>query len=589
MDIRVTAEDRALTVFDWRDVPNLVVLTGKNGVGKSQLLFRLQQHFVNRQHSTVRVDGFTASQQEVVYRSSEWSLSNPNSLDFAQIQSRWREIEGRYRHFATPGVGQHPNPVEAAAFTKAEQHHGVPKGMLTADQLITSLSFADLFQTRDILAGEISELYMEYRSRQVDASLGVESTPLERPPWDLLDRLLEESDLPFKLTNPGKSSVRAPFALKLLSRDTGHEIALDAISSGEKVILSTIFWLFAAGIARLPRFVILDEPDAHLHPSMVRQFMNFFANVLVNRHGVRVIMTTHSPTTVALSPEDAVFVMHPRTSSPNLGRVLKSTRDEAIGVLTAGLPTLRIHHQNRRQVFVESQYDADNYQALFEIVKAMTDPQISLAFVASGVAKSIETGNCDRVKFFVDELTAHGVDTVAGIVDWDGTRTGTATLLVLGDGERYTFENFVFDPLAVAALLLRERICQPAELGLAATATHMIVVEMPDSERQALVNRVLDAIKPKLHPNEIARSETRAVSTTSGMSYVLPLWFCELKGHRLEEKLGESFPGLLRWGNPSNALKAAMIDRVFRDLPQLVPAAVLNTFRAVQTRCPARN
>jgi energy-coupling factor transporter ATP-binding protein EcfA2 len=389
------------------------------------------------------------------------------------------------------------------------------------------------------------------------------------------------SGLPFQLTDPRNASTLVEFQLTLLHRTTRASVKMTELSSGECVILSTIFWLFASHNGRLPKVVILDEPDAHLHPSMVRRFLDFLQKALVERHNVRVILTTHSPTTVALSPEEAIFLMRPSTSAR---RISKSSRDEAIGLLTEGVPSLRIRYENRRQVFVESQYDADNYQALFELVRSDLTPECSLQFIASGKLKSQNSGSCDHVKFFVDELVKNGIETVSGIVDWDGKTSSVPPVFVLGNAERYALENFLLDPLAVGALLLRERMKKPEDLGLPGDATHWSIVQLSEGSLQDLVNRILMAIQAKLKPLETSRAEPKKVHTRSELSYELPAWFREMNGHRLEEKLVEAFPGLSKWQSKGpNALKReALIDLVFRDIPQLVPQPIVETFRAIQ-------
>lgn len=76
--------------------------------------------------------------------------------------------------------------------------------------------------------------------------------------------------------------------------------------------------------------------DAHLHPSMTVQFLDVISEVLVRKHGVRVIMTTHSPSTVALAPEGAIFQME------RGGAEILPVADRAaiISILTAGLVTV---------------------------------------------------------------------------------------------------------------------------------------------------------------------------------------------------------------------------------------------------------
>src|SRR5207247_9494265 len=105
-----------------------------------------------------------------------------------------------------------------------------------------------------------------------------------------------------------------------------------------------------------PKIRLMNEPDAHLHHSMTRKFLDVIQNVFVNEKGVKVIMTTHSPSTVALAPEESIFLMNKTTP-----RIAKANKDEALRILTSGVPTLSINYENRRQVFVESKYDVEFY------------------------------------------------------------------------------------------------------------------------------------------------------------------------------------------------------------------------------------
>lgn len=51
---------------------------------------------------------------------------------------------------------------------------------------------------------------------------------------------------------------------------------------------------------------------------------------------MKVILVTHSPTTIALSPENSIFVMN--RAGPN--RIEKKSRNEALSILTEGFATL---------------------------------------------------------------------------------------------------------------------------------------------------------------------------------------------------------------------------------------------------------
>jgi ABC-type ATPase involved in cell division len=127
-------------------------------------------------------------------------------------------------------------------------------------------------------------------------------------PWDVVNETLRVSSFPYEVISPIKTKLLDHYALRLKDRQTGIEIAALDLSSGEKVLLQLVLWLYTAGkVGHFPKLLLLDEPDAHLHPSMTTQFLDVISEVLVNRYGVRVIMTTHSPSTVALAPEGTVF------------------------------------------------------------------------------------------------------------------------------------------------------------------------------------------------------------------------------------------------------------------------------------------
>lgn len=81
--------------------------------------------------------------------------------------------------------------------------------------------------------------------------------------------------------------------------------------------------------------ILLDEVDASLHPSMIKNFLNVIQEVFLER-GISVLVATHSPTTVALSPEDSIYLMNP--SGPK--RVTKTSAAEAINILSEGFATL---------------------------------------------------------------------------------------------------------------------------------------------------------------------------------------------------------------------------------------------------------
>lgn len=178
------------------------------------------------------------------------------------------------------------------------------------------------------------------------------------PPWTIMNELLAELCLSYQFVEPPSAESEGTYTATLRDSGTGDKIRTDLLSSGEKVLLTVAATLcqgsHLGGSVQLPDILLLDEPDASLHPSVIRSLVSVCSNVLVGRLGIRVFLATHSPTTVALAPEESLFIMS-RNGNPRMRRALN--RDEALTALTAGLPTLSVNIEDRRTALVESEYD----------------------------------------------------------------------------------------------------------------------------------------------------------------------------------------------------------------------------------------
>ena len=72
-----------------------------------------------------------------------------------------------------------------------------------------------------------------------------------------------------------------------------------------------------------------------MHPSMMKNMLEVIHDIFI-KQGVTVVLVTHSPTTIALAPEDSVFVMNRAGQK----RIEKKSKQEALGILTQGFATL---------------------------------------------------------------------------------------------------------------------------------------------------------------------------------------------------------------------------------------------------------
>jgi hypothetical protein len=86
---------------------------------------------------------------------------------------------------------------------------------------------------------------------------------------------------------------------------------------------------------RLPRLLLLDELDAVLHPSMIAALVRTLKTLFLPK-GTKVLMTSHSPMTVAALDEVDIFRVV-RTSGDV--KVSHTTKSEAVNELSEGLAT----------------------------------------------------------------------------------------------------------------------------------------------------------------------------------------------------------------------------------------------------------
>lgn len=285
-------------------------------------------------------------------------------------------------------------------------------------------------------------------SKQKHLSDGEFKAAYGEPPWVFVNRILEVCNLDFRVDFPPLQETGS-YEPKLTKQTSGVEMKFADLSSGERVLMSFALCLYNTEDKRqaknFPKLLLLDEVDAPLHPSMTASLLKTIQEVLVVGKGVSVILTTHSPSTVALAPEESIYAMNP--DGPKVEKVTKSS---ALSILTTGVPTLSISFTGRRQVFVESATDAELYDALYQRYKGRIASERSLQFVEVGRKDSSggeKNAGCEQVIRLVEALAVGGNQSVLGLVDWDGTRAAKGRVHVLSPAKRDGLESLLFDPV----------------------------------------------------------------------------------------------------------------------------------------------
>jgi len=489
--------------------------------------------------------------------------------------------------------GQIPFPELKSTFST--QHHNNPYQVLYSSQ-------SEIFQRNAFSWGQVDpfqnafgKLFTTYRAllhqnsisrdypnpdSEVDKFLH-QTAFIEaygEPPWEFVNRILATSDLDFRVEPPALHD-RGIYEPKLHKVSTGSELKFQDLSSGEKVLMSFGLCLYNAQESRLqkifPRLLLLDEIDAPLHPSMAASLLATISKVLVEEKGIYVIMTTHSPTTVAVAEEKNIYVMEAD------GPLLRPTsKDVALSILTTGLPTLSVSFDGRRQVFVESSSDARLYEALYLRYKAQIPSSRSLIFVEvghKGTSAPEQNAGYEQVERIVTSLTNSGNRSVYGLVDWDGHRTTSDRLMVLSHGVRDGIESLLLDPVLVLLILVK---------NYRAFARHQGYIEEKDSYlsiKEWTVDRWQDAVD-KIQEHTIGPLDIDKkieIQYLNGMKLRIGREYIHLDDHMLVEKLKKNIPPINGIEKQNLGLLGHVVHEILDDHPQLLPLDLLETFKSL--------
>jgi len=404
------------------------------------------------------------------------------------------------------------------------------------------------------------------------------ATKYGAPPWLFVNKVLDNAKLDFQITYPVDHTTTT-FTPQLYKRSNGTELQFDQLSSGERILMSFAFCLYYTQDQRQelqrPKLLLFDEIDAPLHPSMSRQLIDTIQGALVKEQGIPVILATHSPSSVAVAPDTAIYVMRPG----QLG-LHKVSKRQAIAALTSEIPTLAIDFSGRRQVFVESRYDAERYEKLYRSLSGRISSERSLSFVAVGRKKSQGDDNngCDQVKRIVCELAAAGNDSVFGLIDWDKKNQATDRVVVFAEGKRYAIENVLLDPLLVGALVVRTDRAWAGRLGLEPNSSYSDFHALTPAQCQVVIDNVERLVLGLSTGADFG--ERQSVAYTGGMSAEISSAYLLMQGHDLEARVKEVFPCLRAYHNQGQLLEM-LIDPIIVEMDGRGPVEIQNAFETL--------
>ncbi|MFF5931613.1 AAA family ATPase [Streptomyces hydrogenans] len=289
----------AFQVFPESSPPsNIHVLIGRNGVGKTTLLRNLAG-------AVVRPDLYgrfgSVSMLPVSHADAGERFTNVVSVTFSAFDP-FTDLEALVPGETSPPPG-------AASYVYVGLRGGVDHSFFVGDRATLQE------QLRQAFMAALTEVF---RSRHV-------------MPWReamlLLGRDPQFADSGILAFANG---MRAGMKLSQIHVD---ELTADfsRLSSGHAIVALTMTQLIHSVAEQ--SLVLLDEPEAHLHPPLLASFMQALSRLLTERNGVAVV-ATHSPVVLQTTPRSCVYKLIRHGEICRLEHPMIETYGESVGALT---------------------------------------------------------------------------------------------------------------------------------------------------------------------------------------------------------------------------------------------------------------
>lgn len=158
--------------------------------------------------------------------------------------------------------------------------------------------------------------------------------------------------------NEAEVSKIAELSVEVDSSEIASSI-FNKLSSGHKIVLLTITRLVECVEER--SLVLLDEPEAYLHPPLLSAFIRALSELLVERNAVAII-GTHSPVVLQEVPRSCVWKIRRHGVNAIAERLQIETFGENVGLLTQEIFGLELADSGFHKLLKDLAEESDSYE-----------------------------------------------------------------------------------------------------------------------------------------------------------------------------------------------------------------------------------
>ncbi|MDR1181811.1 MAG: ATP-binding protein [Bacteroidales bacterium] len=258
---------------------NIHILIGRNGVGKT--------HLMNNMIDTLLEDE-VEGKGEFILDDNESVVSNLIYVSFSAFDNTKPREEKVYNELRYSYVGLKQGRIDAGNIIIETKNLDT-----LIDEFYKSLNFCRTFQ---------------------------------KPRWETSIEMLE--------SDPNFKEAEIKSLVDIENKEEFENRTKDIfkrLSSGHKIVLLTTTRLIQ--VLQEKSLVLIDEPEAHLHPPLLSAFVRALSELLISTNGVAII-ATHSPVILQEVPKCCVWKLSRSGAEAKSERLPIETFGENVGILT---------------------------------------------------------------------------------------------------------------------------------------------------------------------------------------------------------------------------------------------------------------
>ena len=354
MKLTFSNQYKSIQNFNEIDVSDFCVFVGKNGSGKTHILKAIENGHI--------VVSDIQKEKVTYFNFQSFLISNQKAITARGLEDEKENAWNLVVQFKTQNLGNNEvairqhiknhtknNPkleclIETGLFLSKVELSEIDKN--------TFLQYSEYTPDDYELLNSLSEICFDYHKKYIISGLPTEHggkgkskeelIEIEsKSPWYFINEMFETFGLPHKVKAPkfnaGEIIGSGNIEYQAKPVYEGLEIGFDDLSSGERILCALAITVFQdQQNTNFPELLLLDEVDASLHPSMVKNLLTVIREVFL-KNNCKVILATHSPTTASLVDESEIFEVKKGKVE---NKIEKISQTEAVDILSEGMMNL---------------------------------------------------------------------------------------------------------------------------------------------------------------------------------------------------------------------------------------------------------